>query len=251
VELVANRARETARAAKETSLNAKTGGDLATDFLERLKLFFDNVELSGRQFMAFNTRLQRVETIADVIGDIARQTNLLALNAAIEAARAGEYGRGFAVVADEVRKLADGTGKSAAEITQLITVIKEESHKVQETIMESSRHIGEGKGNIDLTATSFQEILKTALETERKANTIADLSQMQTEGADKMVRAVDEIAKVAEDNAAATEEVSAATEEQSSGMQEMVGAARDLAHLSEQLLQVVERFLIHKEETPG
>ena len=115
--------------------------------------------------------------------------------------------------------------------------------------MESSRHIGEGKGSIDLTATSFQEILKTALETERKANTIADLSQMQTEGADKMVRAVDEIAKVAEDNAAATEEVSAATEEQSSGMQEMVGAARDLAQLSEQLLQVVERFRIQKEET--
>jgi methyl-accepting chemotaxis protein len=251
IDLVANRARETARAAKETSLNARNGGDLAADFLVRLKQFFDNVELSGRQFMEFNTRLQRVETVADVIGDIARQTNLLALNAAIEAARAGEYGRGFAVVADEVRKLADGTGKSAAEITQLITGIKEESHKVQETIMESSRHISEGKGNIDLTASSFQEILKTALETERKANTIADLSQMQTEGADKMVRAVDEIAKVAEDNAAATEEVSAATEEQSSGMQEMVGAARDLAHLSDQLLQVVERFRIQKEETSG
>jgi methyl-accepting chemotaxis protein len=251
IDLVANRARETARAAKETSHNARNGGDLAADFLVRLKQFFDNVELSGRQFMEFNTRLQRVETVADVIGDIARQTNLLALNAAIEAARAGEYGRGFAVVADEVRKLADGTGKSAAEITQLITGIKEESHKVQETIMESSRQISEGKGNIDLTATSFQEILKTALETERKANTIADLSQMQTEGADNMVRAVDEIAKVAEDNAAATEEVSAATEEQSSGMQEMVGAARDLAHLSDQLLQVVERFRIHKVETSG
>ena len=251
VELVAARAREAARTAKETSRSAQTGGALASDFLERLKLFFDNVELGSRQFIEFNTRLQRVETVADVIGDIARQTNLLALNATIEAARAGEYGKGFAVVADEVRKLADSTGRSAAEITQLITIIKDESQKVQGTIFESSQHIGEGKINIDLTADSFKEILKTALETERKANTIAGLSQMQTEGADKMVRAIDEIARVAADNAAAAVEVSTATEEQSSGMQSMAGAARDLATLSEELLQVVERFRIQRNEPPS
>ncbi len=245
IELVAKRAKESAKAARETSLTAQKGGELANDSLERMKSFFDMVELTGRQFAEFNTKVQQVGKIADFIGEIARQTNLLALNASIEAARAGEFGKGFAVVADEVRKLADGTAKSAADIIDLITEIKDQSGKVHQTIAESSREISVGKKNLDITATSFGDIISTVMDTERKANSIADLSQMQTEGAGKMVQAVDEIAKVAEDNAASTEEVSAATEEQTAAMQDMVQASKELAKLADELLRIVERFTIN------
>lgn len=244
VDLIARRAREASKAARETSLTAQRGGDLAKDSLTRMKSFFDSVELIGMQFMDLNTKLQQVGKIADFIGEIARQTNLLALNASIEAARAGEYGKGFAVVAEEVRKLADGAGKSAADIIELIAMVKEESRRVHETISDSSRNISAGKKNIDTTAESFREILNTVIETERKTNSIADLSQMQTAGAEKMVSMIDEIAKVAEDNAASTEEVSAATEEQSAAMQEMVHATAELTKLAEALLKIVEQFKI-------
>ena len=253
VEIVAKKAKEAAKAARETSLTAQRGGDLAKDSLERMKTLFDNVELSVQQFSSLNSKLQKVGKIADFIGEIARQTNLLALNASIEAARAGEYGRGFAVVADEVRKLADGTGKSASDIIDLIGMIKEESAKVQVTFVENSRHLNEGKKNIDTTAASFKEILDTVIETERKANSIADLSNMQNDGANKMVAAIDEIAKVTEDNAVSTEEVSAATEEQSAAMQEMVHASKELADLSIELIQMVERFKLgtNEDEAPA
>ena len=244
VDLVARRAKETAKAAHDTSFTAQRGGELANDSLERMKSFFDSVELISMQFMDLNAKLQQVGKVADFIVDMARQTNLLALNASIEAARAGEYGKGFGVVAEEVRKLADGSAKSASDIADMIDVVKVESRRLQETITESSKSIGAGKKNIDTTADSFKQILATVIETERKANSIADLSQMQTTGAEKMVAMVDEIAKVAEDNAASTEQVSAATEEQSAAMQEMVYATQELAKLAEELLMSVEKFQI-------
>jgi methyl-accepting chemotaxis protein len=244
IELVASRARETAKTARETSLTAQQGGSLASDSLERMKDFFEQQEKIARQFAVFNSKLQKVGKIADFIGDVARQTNLLALNASIEAARAGEYGKGFAVVAEEVRKLADGSSKSASDINEMIENLREESRQVQDVIAESSRTIKEGKKNIDITASAFQEILKTVLETERKASSIADLSQMQLEGSEKMVKAVDEIAKVADDNAASTEQVSAATEQQLAAMQDMALATNELTQLAEELLTVVERFQV-------
>jgi methyl-accepting chemotaxis protein len=244
IDLVAARARETAKAARETSLTAQQGSRLASDSLERMKEFFEHQEMIAKQFALFNSKLQKVGKIADFIGDVARQTNLLALNASIEAARAGEYGKGFAVVADEVRKLADGSAKSASDINDMIGDLREESHQVHEVILESSRSIKEGKKNIDVTASAFQEILKTVLETERKAGSIADLSQKQLEGSEKMVQAVDEIAKVADDNAASTEQVSAATEEQLAAMQDMALATKELTQLAEELLTVVERFQV-------
>lgn len=244
IELVAARARETAKTARDTSLTAQHGGALANDSLERMKDFFEMQEKIVLQFGSFNNKLQKVGKVADCIGDIARQTNLLALNASIEAARAGEYGKGFAVVAEEVRKLADGSSQSVTDISEMVENLREESRGIHEVIIESSRSINEGKKNIDVTATAFQEILKTVLDTERKASSIADLSMMQKEGSVKMVSAVDEIARLADDNAASTEQVSAATEEQLASMQDMALATKELAQLADELMAVVERFQI-------
>lgn len=244
IELVAARARETAAAARETSQTARHGGSQATDSLERMKFFFDRQEAIGRRFDTFNSRLQKVSKVATFIGEVARQTNLLALNASIEAARAGEYGKGFAVVAEEVRKLADGSATSASEISEMIEGLREESHRLHDSILESSRTINEGKKSIDVAASAFQEIITTVLETERRATSIADLSQMQLEGSGNMVKAVDEIARVADGNAAATEQVSAATEEQLAAMQNMAQATKELADLAEKLLTVVECFQV-------
>ncbi len=242
IELVAERARESARSARNTSLTARRGAELADGTLELMKLYFAQMEELSNRFDQFNQRLQRVGKAAEFIGEVARQTNLLALNASIEAVRAGEYGKGFAMVADEVRKLAESSSLSAGEINGLIESLREESRQLYERLLEGSRSINEGRKNVDVTADAFSDIMQSVQETERRANSIADLSQMQMESSGKMVQAFDEIFRVAGDNAAATEEVFAATEEQLAAMQDMALATRELAELADELEQVVRRF---------
>ncbi len=99
----------------------------------------DDVVLGARELAQSSLRIQ---SIVQVIQQIAGQTNLLALNAAIEAARAGEMGRGFAVVADEVRKLAEITRKNAGEIGVDIDHLSSEIQKVAVQIEDQSTAVG-------------------------------------------------------------------------------------------------------------
>ena len=100
----------------------------------------------------------QMQSIIDVIDNVATQTRLLSLNASIEAARAGEAGRGFAVVADEISSLAGQTQEATEHITGLINSISAELKTVVGVIgkvIESAKQQNEAA---DLTAKSFETI---------------------------------------------------------------------------------------------
>jgi methyl-accepting chemotaxis protein len=246
-DLVSASAKKLVAAASDTARTAQRGGETARHTLEKMKQVLTEAERNGEQVVSFGAQVQKIGKIVEVITGIAQKTNLLALNATIEAARAGEYGRGFAVVAEEISKLADSTGQSAGEITQLIETIREESQKIQASLRSGIREMEAGREAIDTSGRAFEEIIQTALNTQTKANSIAELAQKQAEGAKGMVAAIDEISRVVTDNAAATQEVSAATQEQSASMEEMARAAQDLSTLAEELLETVKRFRLGTE----
>ncbi len=247
IELVAASAKKVAASANQTVITAQSGGETARNAMQKMKQVLEEAESNGRQIVAFGGQVQKIGRIVEVITGIAQKTNLLSLNATIEAARAGEYGRGFAAVADEIRKLADSSGEAAGEISLLVEAIREENQKVQGSMSDAITEMDAGHSCLDEAGTAFEEIIQTALTTETKAVSIAELAQQQTEGASGMVAAIDEISRIVSENAAVTEEVAAAAEEQSASMEEMTRAAQDLSSLAEELLERVSRFRLGSE----
>ncbi|MEK4230560.1 methyl-accepting chemotaxis protein [Solibacillus sp. FSL H8-0538] len=69
--------------------------------------------------------IQQINSIVNVVRDIALKSKILGLNASIEAARSGEHGRGFAVVANEIQKMAQSSTESADNIAKQLEKIKE------------------------------------------------------------------------------------------------------------------------------
>lgn len=108
-----------------------------------ISLLESNVQESSDNMISLKEQSKRIDSVLQVIGDIAEQTNLLALNAAIEAARAGEQGRGFAVVADEVRNLASRTQDSTLEIKQMLDDLHNFVQQAVITMHQSRESCGE------------------------------------------------------------------------------------------------------------
>lgn len=241
-EFIAHSAGQAAGTASGAAQTAQQGGEVAQTNMAKMKEVLDEVEKNNMQILSFGEKVQKIGTIIEVITNIAQKTNLLSLNASIEAVRAGEYGRGFAIVAEEIGKLSDSTGESAGQISRLIENIREENHKVQDSLKETITKMNLGRNAFDEVNKSFNEIIQAALESQEKSDTISGLSENQTSLAERIVQTVEEISKVTTKNASATVEVSSAAEEQSASMQEMADSAVNLSKTSEELLLVVSRF---------
>lgn len=188
------------------------------------------VSHSSNVIQGLDRHSTEIQSIVNVITEIADQTNLLALNAAIEAARAGEQGRGFAVVADEVRKLAARTSQSTREIANTVLNIRTGTQNAVVSMSQGEAKVSNGVALANQAGKSIDEIKESSGEVVAAVADISSALEEQSGAASEMARHVEAIALMAEQN--------------SNAIMRVDEAAGQLSALGTALESVVGRFKV-------
>jgi methyl-accepting chemotaxis protein len=221
---VADRARQSVARASEALV--AVGADVSTS----AKVVHDLTAMSAR-----------IGTFTQTIAAIARQTHLLSLNAAIEAARAEGEGQGFGVVAEEVRTLAAQAGRSAREVSELVT-------ELQEGIGGAARAMTSGQQQVEDVARvareaddSLRELADGVRRSSDRVGALAGGSRTQAEHLQSLRGALEQVSRTSQGAAANSDGAARAATLQSQAVQELARTAQQLAGLAERLRVAMSR----------
>ena len=229
-------------AAVNSAKNAAAGMEKVNIAIDMMKNVTEQVNNSAQVVGNLGRRSDEIGKIVGTISEIAEQTNLLALNAAIEAARAGEHGKGFSVVASEVRKLAEQSGAAAANISQLIVTIQQDTVSAVESIERGNNSVKEGMDSVLATGEAFRSIENQVDKlTENVRRSIEHIEAVNA-SSHEILSAVERVQKTTSKSSDHATSVSAATEEQTATMEEIAEASRSLAELAMDMQNDVAKF---------
>ena len=164
-----------------------------TSAVQRMQQIRGSVEEAAERMRELGESSKRIGNIVEVIRQISEQTSLLALNASIEAAHAGEQGRGFAVVADEVSSLARRVGQSAKDIEVLIQTIKEQTGAAMSSMDVGTREVENGTHLVTTTLTDLTQLISVVRETAHAVQEQAVVSDEIARNMDAVQRIAGEV----------------------------------------------------------
>lgn len=183
----------------------------------------------------FRETTGKMNSITELITNVAEQTSLLALNASIEAARAGEAGKGFAVVASEISNLAGQTTQATGNINDLIEQITGQLGGMVESInnlIESNKLQAESAGK---TAESFDTISKNIEQIKIQAGQLNEVVSSLANSNKEIVDSIQTISAITEEVSAHSGETYTASEFNRDTIEEITTLVNELSNEAEQL----------------
>lgn len=185
---------------------------------------------AAKELLELENSTKQMQSIVELINNVADQTALLALNASIEAARAGEAGRGFSVVASEISNLANQTQSATGDINELISSIDQKLLDVDKAIkafIEGSRR----QHDATMETVKSLEIIKTDSKAiENSAGGLTESVTSLAEANKTIVDAVQNISAIMEEVAAHSKETYESGKRNKETVNEM---AKIVEHLNE------------------
>lgn len=243
---MAEKAEKTNEVAGNTLEVTRTGEEYVQNSIRQMHQIGDTNIVAVEKVRTLVNRSEEIQTLTQLIAQVADQTNLLALNAAIEAARAGEQGRGFAVVADEVRKLAEETADMADKIGGTISEIVKDTEEVARSMEISSQEIDKGIQLVTKAGDAFEHILEQVTGVSTFISDIARTSSQLALGSTKIVDKAATVKELAMEAASHAGQAAASTQEQAAFLTEMHRLAGDLEKEVLLLEEIVSKFLLEE-----
>jgi len=213
VQHIANSASDAEGIVRETGQLTEKSVATVGQVTDEIQRMTSSMQALADRMGTLGERSQEVNTIVNVIKDIADQTNLLALNAAIEAARAGEQGRGFAVVADEVRNLAGRTAEATVQISRIVNAIGSETNDAVANVKHSRDLVAVSVDIAHAANQAMQTVQEKSHTLVLSIGDIASSTREQSSATTEIAQNVERISNMAHANSGIAREVRSEVEQ--------------------------------------